>query len=141
MKAMQTLFMAGALLLAHAATAPAHASDMTVRDQVATELEKYHAGLGLSDYTWTQVEVILKSGIRERVAIAQKYGLAAPDDPPPTLDAQQRKQLEKELKASRKTTEGRMERYLDKDQMKQFEAFQDERYQAFLTHLEGSNGN
>jgi len=141
MKALQTLFMAGALVLAHAIATPAHGSEVTVRDQVATELEKYHAGLGLSDYTWTQVEVILKSGIRERVAIAQKYGLAGPDDPPPTLDAKQRKELEKELKLSRKTTEDRMERYLDKDQMKQFEAFQDERYHAFLTHLEGSNSD
>ena len=55
---------------AEAPTAPP-----TTREQVDVQLAELKDRLNLTDYQWTQVEMILKSSIRERVAIAQRYGL------------------------------------------------------------------
>ena len=107
----------------------------SVREQVDSQLEVYRTEMGLSDYTWNQVELILKSGIRERVAIAQRYGLdqeGAMDN----LSNKDKRQMRKELKESRKNTEERMERYLDKEQMKAFKQFQEEQRDQMMARLE-----
>ena len=132
-----------ALLCATLLAMPAMAQDEeqtgpSVREQVDQELEVFRNELGLSDYTWAQVEVILKSGIRERLAIAQSYGL---DGTPGALDNMERKdkrRMMKEMKESRKNTAERMERYLDKDQMKAFEAFQEQQRDEMRARLEAS---
>lgn len=117
------------LCLALALHAPRVAADErpSVRDQVAAELEAYRQGLDLSDYTWARVELILKSGIREQVGIAQRHGLTPGSAGYSSLDSKQQRSLERALKDSRKTTAERMERFLDKQQLKQFKAFQKSR--------------
>lgn len=107
----------------------------SVRELVDQELELFRTELGLSDYTWTQVELILKSGIRERVAIAQRYGIDQ-EGGVENLTNKDKRHLRKELKESRKNTEDRMERYLDKEQMKTFEDFQEQQRDQMLARLE-----
>lgn len=112
----------------------------SVRERVQQELEQYREDLQLSNYQWSQVELILKSGIRERIAIAQQHGVDEIDDWS-QLDRKAKRELSKDMKESRKNTAERMERYLTKDQMKAFEDYQDEQRDRLLARLEpGSNG-
>lgn len=112
----------------------------SVRERVQQELEQYREDLQLSNYQWSQVELILKSGIRERIAIAQQHGVDEMDDWS-QLDRKAKRELSKDMKESRKNTAERMERYLTKDQMKAFEDYQDEQRDRLLARLEpGSNG-
>lgn len=114
-------------------------SEMTVRERVEAELLTYRDQLALSDYQFSQVELILKSGIRERVAIAQRYGLDEFGDSGVSMDSKEQRRMLKELKQSRKDTAERMERYLDKDQMKAFKQFQEERSERLLAQLDPDN--
>ena len=109
----------------------------SVREQVDQELEMFRTDLGLSDYTWNQVELILKSGIRERVAIAQRYGIDA-EGGLESLSNKDKRRMMKAMKESRKSTADRMERYLDKDQMKAFEDYQEQKRDEMLARLEAS---
>ncbi len=111
---------------------------LSVREQVDQELEVFRTELGLSEYTWTQVELILKSGIRERVAIARRYGLDETGSNYQALENKEKRRMQKDMKESRKNTAERMERYLDKDQMKAFKAFQEEQRDKMLARLEQS---
>ena len=135
-KASLTLFLSIGLALTGTALAQdEERTGPSVREQVDSQLEVYRTEMGLSDYTWNQVELILKSGIRERVAIAQRYGLdqeGAMDN----LSNKDKRQMRKELKESRKNTEERMERYLDKEQMKAFKQFQEEQRDQMMARLE-----
>jgi len=110
----------------------------TTRAMVEAELAELKTELALGDYTWTQVEQILKSGIRERVAIARRYGAEGGMELIQPLDGSEKRAMKRELKDSRKDTEKRMKRYLDKEQMKAFEAVQDEQYDALLEWLENA---
>ena len=109
---------------------------VTTRELVDQRLAEMKDRLALSDYTWEQVHLILKSSIRERIAIARKYGLDGSGEALAELSGKDKRAMRRELKDSRKTTEERMERYLDKDQMKEFEAFQEEIYDDMLARME-----
>ena len=125
--------------LALALSLPAMAQDdagPTTREQVATQLEDYKERMSLSDYQWSQVEMILKSGIRERVAIARRYGLDGNPEVLENLSRKDKRNLRKELKESREETEDRMKRYLDKEQFKEFKAIQEEIHEQFLARVE-----
>lgn len=117
--------LASALIVSTPIAAQDEPAGPTTRERVEIELEDIRQRLDLPDYTWNQVHLILKTSIRERIAIAQKYGLeeAASGE---ALSSKDERRMRKELKHSRKTTAERMERYLDKQQMKTFKALQDE---------------
>lgn len=104
----------------------------TTRAMVEAQLLELKGQLNLGDYEWTQVEQILKSGIRERVAITRRYGLTGDMDMLEPLEGSEKRALKRELKDSRKDTEKRMKRYLDKDQFKAFKALQEEIYASLL---------
>jgi len=132
-------FAACMLLLCALACPPATAQDEptgpTTREQVDTQLEALRQQLALSEYTWNQVHLILKTSIRERIAIANKYGLDAAEDRV-ELSSKEQRRMRKELKSSRKSTAERMERYLDKEQMKAFEKLQEAIDTEFLARVE-----
>jgi Spy/CpxP family protein refolding chaperone len=119
--------------------APAYAQDSTApstREMVVSQLGEYKTSLNLTDYQWTQVEMILKSSIRERLAIAQRYGLDGGGEAYQSLERKQKRQLKKELKASREGAEDRMKRFLDKEQFKEFKAVQESIYDEFLSRAQ-----
>lgn len=103
----------------------------TTRELVELQLEELKQELALSEYTWTQVHLILKTSIRERIAIAKKYGLDAGGEGV-ELSSKEERSMRKELKRSSKSTAERMERYLDKEQMKAFEDLQERIENDFL---------
>lgn len=111
----------------------------TTRELVAMQMDDYREQLDLSEYKWTQVEQILKSGIRERVAIARRYGFDGTFDHYQAMDRKQKKQLAKDLKDSRKNTAERMKRYLDKDQYKAFEALQEDIHDEIVARVEAAS--
>lgn len=140
---MSTKFIACILALVLASTPLAMAQDTdepTTRQMVETELEDYRTQLEVSDYQWSQVRLILKSDIRERMAIAQRYGLDESGDSPELLSSKDLRRLKREMKNSRKATEERMERYLTKDQMKAFEKLNDQFHDDLMTRLEQRHG-
>lgn len=110
----------------------------TTREIVDNQLTRYRDTLALSDYQWTQVERILRSDIRERVAIAQRFGLDGSDASATDLDKKQVRALERALKDSRDFTEERMKRYLEKDKFKEFKALQEEIHDEFEQRLEAA---
>ena len=112
----------------------------TTRELVDEQLTRYRESLALSDYQWTQVERILRSDIRERVAIAQRFGLDGSDASAADLEKKQVRALERALKDSRDFTEERMKRYLEKDKFKEFKALQEEIHEEFEQRLEAARG-
>lgn len=122
-------------LMVGAAPTPV-AAEATTREIVDQGLEEMKTRLELDDYQWAQVEMILKSGIRERVAIARRYGLDGETFTADTLDDDQFKAMRKDLKECRKNTEKRMKRYLDKEQYKTFKAVQEEIHAELLARAE-----
>lgn len=100
----------------------------TTREEVDTRLASIKSELDLSDYQWNQVEMILKSSIRERVSIIQRYGLNENGTRAEPLEGKDKRAAKRELKSSRKDTEKRMKRYLDKQQYKAFKAYQETLY-------------
>ena len=112
----------------------------TTRQVLETELEDYRTLLEVSDYQWSQVRLILKSDIRERMAIAQRYGLDGSEGSLEQLSSKDLRRLKREMKDSRKATEERMERYLTKDQMKAFEKLNDQFHDELLAQLEARHG-
>lgn len=108
----------------------------TTREVVETKLEEMKGRLDLDDYQWSQVEMILKSSIRERVAIINRYGLNRDDVTLDTLERSEKRAMRRELKDCRKNTEKRMKRYLDKDQYKEFKAIQDEIHDELMARIE-----
>jgi hypothetical protein len=130
-----------ALVLLHSPLANAQAGDEpTTRQLVETELEDYRTRLEVTDYQWSQVRLILKSDIRERMAIAQRYGLDGQGNGLEELDSKQLKRLKRDMKNSRKATEERMERYLTKDQMKAFEAIHEQLHDELMAQLQERYG-
>ncbi len=126
-------------LVAMPAGAQEEQAGPTTREQVETELSELKEQLGLPEYTWTQVHLILKTSIRERLAISKKFHLDEISDIE-ELSSKQQRSMRKELKRSRKSTAERMERYLDKEQMKNFEALQEDIDTEFLARLGASAG-
>jgi hypothetical protein len=110
----------------------------TTRELVDEQLTRYRDALALSDYQWTQVERILHSDIRERVAIAQRFGLDGSDASAADMDKKQVRALERALKDSREFTEERMKRYLEKDKFKEFKALQEDIHEEFEQRLEAA---
>lgn len=108
----------------------------TTRAMVDQRLAEMKDRLELSDYTWEQVHLILKTSIRERIAIAKKYGLDGSGEAVGELSSRDKRKMRRELKHVRKSTEDRMERYLSKDQMKEFKAMQEEIHEGLLTRME-----
>ncbi len=130
-----------ALLLTLAAAPAALAQDaedaqLSTRELVETQLADLKERLDLSEYQWTQVQMILKSSIRERVAITRRYGLDGDPASLEALEGKEKRAMRKELKACRKDTEKRMKRYLDKDQYKAFKAVQEEIHEDLIARLE-----
>lgn len=123
------------LLIAMLGTAPLAAqesldnSGTTTREEVDSRLATIKTEMDLSDYQWSQVEMILKSSIRERVAIIKRYGLDGSTDLLEPLEGSEKRAAKRELKTSRKDTEKRMKRYLDKAQYKEFKAYQEQLYE------------
>jgi hypothetical protein len=116
----------------------APADEATTREIVEQGLEELKARLALDDYQWAQVEMILKSGIRERVAITRRYGLDGDTVTADSLDDDQVKAMRKDLKECRKNTEKRMKRYLDKEQYKEFKAVQEALHEELLARAEAA---
>lgn len=110
----------------------------TTRELVDAGLEDLRQQLNLSDYQWTQVEHILKSGVRQRVAIARRYGLDGTFESIEALDRKDKKRMEKDLKRNRKDTAERMKRYLDKDQYKAFKQLQEDLHEAIVARIEAA---
>lgn len=110
----------------------------TTRELVDAGLEDLRQQLNLSDYQWTQVEQILKSGVRQRVAIARRYGLDGTFESIEALDRKDKKRMEKDLKRNRKDTAERMKRYLDKDQYKAFKQLQEDLHEAIVARIEAA---
>ena len=119
--------------------APLHAQEdniTTTREVVESRLADMKDRLALDDYQWSQVEMILKSSIRERVAIINRYGLNGDDVTLENLERSDKRAMRRELKDCRKNAEKRMKRYLDKDQYKEFKAIQDEIHEELLSRIE-----
>jgi hypothetical protein len=118
---------------------PAMAQDdvvvLSTRDRMEMQLAEYKEQLDLSEYQWSQVEAILKSGIRERVAIANRYGVGPGGVPLEALDKKQQKEMARELKDSRKETLQRMKRYLDKDKYQEFKTIQEQAHAELLAQV------
>ena len=72
--------------------------------------------------------------IRERVAIAKRYGLE--DGGVEALEGKEKRALKREIKSSRKFAEQRMKRFLSKDQMKEFKALQERIDSRLLEQIE-----
>lgn len=123
----------GAPLLAAAQDA---AGGPTTREVVESRLIDLKDRLNLDDYQWNQVEMILKSSIRERVAIARRYGLDGDPAAFEALEGKQKRAMKRALKDSRKNTARRMKRYLDKDQYKEFKRVQEEIHDNFLAQVD-----
>ena len=113
-------------------------SGPTTRELVEAGLESFRQQLNLTDYQWTQVEQILRSGVRQRIAIARRYGLDGTLETIEGLDRKQKKRLEKDLKQSRKDTAERMKRYLDKDQYKAFKQLQEDLHDTIVARIEAA---
>lgn len=122
--------------LAQDADTESNAGQLSTRELVETQLADLKERLDLSDYQWTQVQMILKSSIRERVAITRRYGLDGDPASLEALEGKDKRAMRKELKACRKDTEKRMKRYLDKDQYKAFKAVQEEIHEDLIARLE-----
>lgn len=118
-----------------AVTAPPNA---TTREMVDDRLADMKERLALDDYQWTQVEMILKSSIRERVAIIRRYGLNGGAEAIAALEGAEKRAMKRELKDTRKETEKRMKRYLDKDQYKEFKAIQEEIHDELIARVEAA---
>jgi len=116
--------------------AAAQEADLTTRELVDQRLLDLRDQLSLSDYQWSQVEMILKSSIRERVAITRRYGLDQGPEALEALEGSERRAMKRELKDCRKDTEKRMKRYLDKEQYKEFKAVQEEIHDDLLARLD-----
>mgnify|MGYP000283048714 CR=1 FL=1 len=110
----------------------------STRELVDAGLEDFRQQLNLSDYQWTQVEQILKSGVRQRVAIARRYGLDGTFESIEAMDSKDKKRMEKDLKRNRKDTADRMKRYLDKDQYKAFKELQEDLHEAIVARIEAA---
>jgi hypothetical protein len=128
--------LAGLLLASAAATAQNDKPAATTREVVEQRLEDMKTRLALDDYTWTQVERILKSSIRERVAIAHRYGLDGEIESLAELEGREKRAAKRELKQCRKNVEKRMKRYLDKEQFKEFKAIQEEIHEEMMARIE-----
>ena len=142
MNAMLKLLSALLVLLMLAGPGPAwsqeDSNEPTTRELVDEQLVRYRDELALDDYQWAQVEIILRSDIRERVAIARRFGLDGSDASAANLEKKQVRALEKQLKASRDYTEERMKRYLDKPKFKEFKALQEQIHDEFEARLEAA---
>lgn len=121
-----------------AAQEDAENSGTTTREEVDTRLAAVKTELNLDDYKWSQVEMILKSSIRERVAIIQRYGLDGSTDTLEPLEGSEKRAAKRELKESRKDTEKRMKRYLDKAQYKEFKEIQEQTYGTIEEMIDAS---
>ncbi len=124
------------MLIALLASAPLAAQDSadatgtTTREVVDERLAELKTELDLTDYQWSQVEMTLKSSIRERLAIIRRYDLedsAAREEP---LNGSEKRAAKRELKNSQEDLEKRMKRYLDKEQYKSFKDSQEVLYEA-----------
>lgn len=121
-----------------AAQEDAENSGTTTREEVDTRLAAIKTDLNLDDYKWSQVEMILKSSIRERVAIIHRYGLDGSTDTLEPLEGSEKRAAKRELKESRKDTEKRMKRYLDKAQYKEFKELQEQTYGTIEEMIDAS---
>ena len=130
------LFLTGLLLTTATVVASADESSTTTREVVEERLDEMKTRLDLDDYTWSQVERILKSSIRERVAIARRYGLDGDIESLGELEGSDKRAAKRELKQCRKDVEKRMKRYLDKEQYKEFKAIQEEIHEEMLARIE-----
>lgn len=119
-----------------AAQQNAEDSGITTREAVDTRLTELKTELGLDDYKWSQVEMILKSGIREQIAIVRRYGLDGSEQRLEPLEGSEKRAAKRELKDSRKDMEKRMKRYLDKDQFKAFKEVQESAYASLEEMVE-----
>ncbi|KAA9131332.1 hypothetical protein F3N42_08395 [Marinihelvus fidelis] len=131
------------LMLLALAASPAFAQgdpdeNPSTRELVELGLQEFREQLNLSDYQWTQVEQILRSGVRQRIAIARRYGLDGTLESIESMDRKQKRRLEKDLKQSRKDTTERMKRFLDKDQYKAFKALQEDLHEAIVARIEAA---
>lgn len=124
------------LFAAAAGDLRAQDNETTTREMVEEQLLDLKTRLNLTDYQWTQVEMILKSSIRERVAIARRYGLDGGGEAFANLERKQKRAMKKELKACRENTQDRMKRFLDKEQYKEFKAVQEEIHDEILARVE-----
>lgn len=132
------LLASGSCLWAQDAASVAAAPNETTREMVEERLADMKDRLALSDYQWTQVEMILKSSIRERVAIIRRYGLDGGPEAIAALEGAEKRAMKRELKDSRKSTEKRMKRYLDKEQYKEFKAIQEEIHDELVARVESA---
>lgn len=136
--------LSAALVTVVLAVTPGHAGaqedsdEPTTRELVDAQLIRYREQLALGDYQWAQVEQILRSDIRERVAIARRFGLDGSEASAASLEKKQVRALEKQLKNSREFTEERMKRYLDKPKFKEFKALQEQIHDEFEARLEAA---
>lgn len=122
------------MLIALLATAPLAAQESpdsngaTTREVVDERLAELRTELDLNDYQWSQVEMILKSSIRERLAVIRRYDLDDSEARSEPLEGSEKRAAKRELKESRKDLEKRMKRYLDKEQYKAFKDRQEVLY-------------
>ena len=132
------LLSGSSLLSAQDATSVTATPNATTREMVDDRLAAMKERLALGDYEWTQVEMILKSSIRERVAIIRRYGLDGGPEAIAALEGSEKRAMKRELKDSRKNTEKRMKRYLTKDQYKEFKAIQEEIHEELIARVENA---
>ncbi len=133
-----TLLASTGVALAQDAESPVATPNETTREMVDDRLADMKESLALSEYQWTQVEMILKSSIRERVAIIRRYGLDGGAEAIAALEGSEKRAMKRELKDSRKSTEKRMKRYLDKEQFKEFKAIQEEIHDELIARVESA---
>jgi hypothetical protein len=132
------LLASSSLLWAQEAASVTATPNETTREMVDERLADMKERLALSDYQWTQVEMILKSSIRERVAIIRRYGLDGGPEAIAALEGSEKRAMKRELKDSRKSTEKRMKRFLDKEQFKEFKAIQEEIHDELIARVESA---
>ncbi len=133
-----TLLLGSPLLSAQDAESVTATPNATTREMVEDRLVDMKERLALGDYEWTQVEMILKSSIRERVAIIRRYGLDGGPEAIAALEGADKRAMKRELKDNRKNTEKRMKRYLSKDQYKEFKVIQEEIHDELIARVESA---
>jgi hypothetical protein len=133
-----TLLSGSTLLSAQDEESVTATPNATTREMVEDRLTDMKERLALDDYNWTQVEMILKSSIRERVAIIRRYGLDGGPEAIAALEGAEKRAMKRELKDNRKNTEKRMKRYLNKEQYKEFKTIQEEIHDELIARVESA---
>lgn len=96
--------------------------------EIEQRFEEIRERLNLTDEQRTAMEPILRRSFAERIGILEKYGVSRNGGERPGF--RQLRAMRKELEAAREQTERELSAVLDRGQMAEYRAIQDENRQA-----------